>query len=192
MNNIPEYNPSLAREIEIVDIIIVLFIIGLSIFSLLNYQDIKQGITQSVQTYGFISLFLITAFLEFIPQFLNPIVVVWAGILSGLHASFVIFVAIIASSFGSIMGFGIGRKYGFKYVCILFKRETFENVINFWIKYGKAFVFISALTPVPYIPIVFGALKMSWRDFLVYGLIPRMFNFIIFGYAFYYGFWNLL
>jgi uncharacterized membrane protein YdjX (TVP38/TMEM64 family) len=192
MSNIPEYNPRLARKIQIIDIIITLAIVGVSILSILNYQEIKQGIALSIQAYGLAAMFLIILFMELVPQFVNPVVALWAGTLSGFHISLSIAVSIIASSAGSILGFELGRKYGFKYVCLLFKRETYEKVEAFWSRYGRAFVFISALTPVPYIPMIFGALEMSWRDFLIYGLIPRMFNFIIFGYLFYYGFWNFL
>lgn len=192
MDNPPVYDPRFSREIGAVEILIALFIIGVSIFSLLNYEQIKSGIDQSVQAYGFTALFLLVAFLEVIPQFINPVFVVIAGVISGLNVSAVVLVAIIASTFGSILGFGLGRRYGFKYVCLFFKRTTVDKIETFWNKYGNIFVFVSALTPIPYVPMIFGSLKMSWRDFFVYGLIPRIFNHIIYGYAFHYGFWNLI
>lgn len=181
------YNPKLKRRMQIIDVILALIIVGFMIFSLINYNNLKQQMTQEVEISGLVGVFILTFFLEFIPQIMNPILGVLAALTAQINVHFVVLTAVIASFMGSVLGFWIGKKYGSKYVYALFERKTILKIHNFWEKYGKWFVLVSAVTPVPYVPMIFGALHMKWKDFALYGLLPRILNFAVPGYAFYYG-----
>src|SRR3989344_4558836 len=162
-----KFNSRLSRQIEIIDVILALILVGFAIYSLLNYSAIKSQGFVGINNFGIMGLFLIIVFLEIIPQAINPVFVTWAGILSGYNISAIIVISIIASLAGSILGFWIGEKY------------------------DKLFVAVSAVTPVPFVPLIFGALGMRWKDFIIFGLIFRIFNYLIFGYLFYFGFWSI-
>ena len=183
---------STRRNLEIIDTIIILVLIGVSVISVLNYNQVKSEISNTVTVYGLVAIFLLIFFLELVPQFLDPTLVTVAGIISGLGFHQVIIVSIVSSLLGSIAGFWLGEKYGYEHFRVFFKPDTMKKVLNFWNKYGKAFVIVGALLPLPYFPIIYGALKMRNWDFFLYGLIPRAVNFLIFGYGFYYGLWNLV
>lgn len=186
-----KFNSRLSRQIEIIDVILALILVGFAIYSLLNYSAIKSQVFVGINNFGIMGLFLIIVFLEIIPQVINPVFVTWAGILSGYNISAIIVISIIASLAGSILGFWIGEKYGMKYIYALFNEKTFYKVSKFWQKYDKLFVAVSAVTPVPFVPLIFGALGMRWKDFIIFGLIFRIFNYLIFGYLFYFGFWSI-
>jgi len=182
-----KFNPALRKKIEVIDTILALILVALSIISLLSYNFFKGQITDQVLLYGGIGLFFSTAFLEFVPNFLNPYLVLLAAIpILGIFSS--LFFVIIGSLFGSILGFELGRKFSNTILCPLFDDKTLRKIFLFWTKYGKWFVSLAAVTPLPYFPIVFGALGMSRRDFLVYGVLVRTASFILVGYGAYIGF----
>jgi len=169
------------------DLLIITIIIILSLSAMLGYGFFKQELTREIITYGLIGTLIITFLLDFIPQFLSPHLVILIAISSRLNVNLVVIASIIGTIIGSIVGYEIGSKQGFELICYYFKKKTILKTLNFWEKYGKIFVFISALAPLPYFPLVFGALKMPKKDFFHYGLIPRIIGFIAIGYGYYFG-----
>ncbi|MDP1728687.1 MAG: VTT domain-containing protein [archaeon] len=190
MINVPKYNPKLKKRIEIISILFAMAVIGFMVFSLINYNSLKVRVESEVQVSGFIGLFFAMFFLELIPQVMNPVLAVLAAITANMNVYFVLIFAVLGSLAGSLSGFWIGKKYGFKYIYALFEEKQVVRVHNFWDKYGKWFVLVSAVSPFPFIPLIFGALHMKWKNFIIYGLIPRIFNFVVPGYLFYLGLWG--
>lgn len=185
-----DFDPKVRKEIEIIDLIIALVVVGLSIWALLSYSFFKEAVAEQIVFYGKIGLFLITAFLELVPQFLNPYLTILVALGVGINVHAVFIIASLGSILGSLMGFEIGKRYGFRFICPLFKPDTLFKILNFWKKNGKVFVMLAALTPLPYVPLVFGALKMTRRDFWLYGILPRILSFIIVAYGSYLGFFR--
>ena len=62
----------------------------------------------------------------------------------------------------------------------IFKKA--ERGIN---KKGKIIVAIAAVSPVPYIPMVLGAIKMARKEFILWGILPRSIGIIISAVIFY-------
>jgi len=178
----------LRRGIEIIDVLIAMVLVVLAIISLIYYAPLKNQISTQVETYGLIGLFLISGFMEFIPQIFNPIFPMIVLIAAGFNVHFTIIVTALGSMAGSFFGFEVGRKYGSAFISSIFDDEAMFKIENFMKKYGNLCVTIAALTPVPYVPIVFGALGQVRKDFFVWGIIPRILSFIFLGYAIHLGF----
>jgi len=181
------FDPILRRKIEIIDTLLALTLVALAIISLLSFQFYREKVTEAIVFSGYSGLFVASALLDFIPQLLNPFIAVLVGIASGLNVHFSVLAVILGGFFGSMIGFDMGRKYGFRFLCPLFNPPALRKILSNWQKYGNAIVFISALTPIPYVPLFFGALKMSWKDFLLFGVLPRLLSFAIVGYGYYFG-----
>ena len=192
MNKRGKYNPNLSREIEIIDVILISVIILLSFISILSYSVYQIEISDQILSYGKIGIFITTVFLEFIPQFLTPFFIPLVGISSGISLGSALLFSILGSIVGSLLGFEFGRHYGWSIILSLVKKKTAESVFSFWNKYGKLFVFVSAITPLPYVPLIFGALNMSRKDFWIFGILPRVLGFIVFVLGSYYGFFQFL
>lgn len=186
------YNSGIKKRMKLIEIIVIILFLILCIISLLNYNSLENKTEQTIQNYGFVGLFLITALLEIVPSVLNGVVGLWAATATGMSIHISMLVAIVGSILGSYIGFIIGEKYGFKYVCAMFEKETVDKILKFWEKYGKSFILIAAITPLPYVPIIFGALGLSKKEFVIWGIIPRIFNYIIYGYGFALGFTELI
>jgi uncharacterized membrane protein YdjX (TVP38/TMEM64 family) len=180
------FDPALRKKVEIVDILIALIIVALFILSLFSYSFYKEELNETIILYGSIGLFVSVVFLELVPQFLSPYLSLLVSIPS-LGVEKAIIISVLASIVGCILGFEVGRKYGWRFICPFFEEKTLRKILNFWGRYGKWFVLAAAFTPLPDVPLIYGALGMSRRDFIIYGVITKAISFILIGYAAYYG-----
>ena len=86
------------------------------------------------------------------------------------------------------MAFDVGRRHGLKFIAPLFSDITLKRILRLSEKYGTLLIFLSAIAHFPpYVPLLFGAFKISWRKFLLYGLLLRVLTFVLGGYLFQLG-----
>ena len=175
------------RSIHVIDFIIVILIITLSVLLIIGYNFFKGEVTREIMAYGLLGLFVLVFLLDFIPQIISSHFAIIAGASSGLDINLVVLFSVIGTILGSMLGFKVGRKQGLCFIYYHFKEKTVKRVFGFWKKYGHMFVMLSALTPLPYFPVIFGSLEMSKEDFIKYGLIPRIVSFVLIGYGVYFG-----
>jgi len=178
------------KKVQILDVLISLILIVLCVISLLNYNFFKTRFIVELMVYGGLGLFLTSFFLEFFPQVLNPFILVFVGISLSMNVHFVILLAILGSVAGSIFGFEVGKKHGWRFIYPLFTEITLTKTLKFWNKHGRWFVLVSAITPLPYFPLVFGALNMPRKDFFLFGILTRVLGLLVAGYAYYFGFFQ--
>jgi membrane protein YqaA with SNARE-associated domain len=178
----------LRRRIEIIETLMTLVLLALCIISLLSYSFYKEFFTQQILNFGYIGMFLTSGLLEFLPQFINPFLLIVMSLSAGLNVHVSILAVVIGSCFGSLLAFDIGKRHGMRFIAPLFSRKTMNKILTITKKYGAWIVFISAMTHIPpYISIVFGALKIPWKKFLLYGVLVRILTFIIGGYLVHFG-----
>ena len=170
------------HAVEIFGTLLSLFVIAFLIYGFLNVDSLGILVNEKIYTYGIPALFAISAFLDLIPQFISPMVVLGSAILAGVNTELAIAVVVLGSAIGSSLGFLIGKNYMQDAVDMLTsdkKSKKLESLVN---KYGKWIVPIAAISPLPYLPMVLGAMKMSTRNFIIYGLLPRALSLIVVGY----------
>ncbi len=154
--------------------------------SVIYYSTLKGEINETIQSYGLIAILISSFILEFIPQFISPHLLILAGSFAEINIILLLFVIMISSTFGSVFGFIIGRKYGMIFVQQAFDSFTIKKIIKEINKRGRWFVFLSAISPLPYFPIIFGSLNLSGKNFLLYGVVPRLLSFIVLAFFSYY------
>lgn len=175
------------KEIEIVDVLMIFIILGVYLFILFHSSNLIETAEEKINSYGSWGLLISSFILELVPQLFDPGFGVFIAMAAGMTLFRATVIIIIGSLFGGYLSYEIGRKYGLKIISYLFKKEILDKTIFFFNKYGKYLLLVGALTPLPYFPIIFGALGLSREKFIFYGLIPRAISFILFGVAIYYG-----
>jgi membrane protein YqaA with SNARE-associated domain len=170
------------RSIQIISSLVTIISISLIIYTLINSQALQQQFSYKIQTYGIPSLFILSFFLDLIPQVISPIVTLAAGILAGINIYYAIAATILGSTMGSILGFALGKKYMCKAVYLTIAKPTRKKVAQLANKYGKIIVLLAAISPLPYLPVLLGAMNLTKKNFLIYGLIPRATGIIIYAY----------
>ena len=173
-----------ASAFSILILVGILFLIGMSIF---NEKSVEQFLTTSIAKYGVISLFFITFMLDFIPQLITPYSTLVSFLFIGFNPQFVIWFTITGAMIGSILGFEVGKRYGEEVVEEFIKKKTIKRITKFMNDYsGKLVLLITAISPLPYIPMIVGSLNMTRKNFIIYGLLVRFFGLLVVGYAFYF------
>lgn len=174
------------KEKKLFKIIGISFAVIFTIFFILSiiYQENLESIlTGDFGNYGLAAIAIIVFLLELIPQYISPqIIIINAGIL-GFKIESVILMSIIGTFLASLLGFHLGRYYGVRTIKKIYGEEKVSNMEYKVNKYGRAIIFIAALIPVPYIPIIFGSLNLSWKNFIIFGLITRIVGFAILGFG---------
>lgn len=176
--------PTPSRTIEVIGVIISIIVIAFFIYSIIYYSSIKEEFTQLNES-SYLIIFLTTIFLESFPQLTPPLLILSSTILLRIALFKVIVIISLGSLLGSMLGFSIGSIYMngvFKSFISQKKQIKAKKIIK---KYGKLGLLIIAITPIPYFPLIFGAINMSKKDFLFYGAIPRSLSYFAYGYAFF-------
>ncbi|MFL5773380.1 MAG: DedA family protein, partial [Flavisolibacter sp.] len=95
----------------------------------------------------------------------------------GLHYLFVIFLVIIASFLGNLVGYWFGRKTGpllyERRETWLFRKKHLVRATEFYHQYGKATIFLAKFLPIirTFAPIVAGIVKMERSTFVFYNFL---------------------
>jgi uncharacterized membrane protein YdjX (TVP38/TMEM64 family) len=165
-------------------VLITLIFLAFIAYSVTNITVLKKESSSLIQVYGTPGLLLLSILLDLIPQYLSPVVALGAAILLGINTYYATIATIIGSTIGAAIGFTLGRKYLFGAVDILISKESTERLIHLTNKYGKIVVPIAAISPIPYLPVVIGAIKFSTKNFIIYGLIPRALGIAAYAYLF--------
>jgi len=173
---------SLKIGIKIIATIITLISAFLIIYTLANQESLQNEFSIQIENYGIPSLFALSLLLDLIPQLISPIMILGAGILAGMNVHYAVLITMIGSTIGSTLGFIIGKRYMCKAVHLTMSEEKRLKLRHFTNKYGKIVVPITAISPLPYLPILLGAMNFSKKNFLLYGVVPRILSFILFGY----------
>ncbi len=154
----------------------------LIIYGLTNLSFLDEEFSSLIYDYGVLALFVISILLDLVPQLISPVIALGTGIIAGINVHYAIFATVLGSMLGSIIGFILGKKYMFDVVDILVSEKSIARVTGLTNKYGKVVVPLAAISPLPYLPVLLGAMNFSKKNFFTYGIIPRILGIIIFGY----------
>lgn len=175
------------KVVGVISFIVVIAFSLLACYAIYNKNQLEVSTLLQVQRYGYVALFIFNFFLECIPQLITPVFTYIPAIILEMNIYFSIFIIVLGSICGSISGFFIGRKYGYETIEDIIGTEKSVKLRSFMDKYGRFAVSVAAITPLPYAPMIIGSLKLSKKNFLIFGLIPRSLMLIVFGYLFYLG-----
>jgi uncharacterized membrane protein YdjX (TVP38/TMEM64 family) len=158
--------------------VLFVFMIAILVYSVINYSQLKEISQNILLSYGLPAVFLLSLFLDIFPQYLSAhMLLIMAGV-AGLNVWIIGLVVTLGTFLASIIGFWLGRFFEEDFFIYLFGEKNFRKIESGMNNNGKWYVAVSAISPLPYIPLIFAALGMSWKNFMIYGVIPRMIGFI--------------
>ncbi|MFH1802016.1 MAG: VTT domain-containing protein [archaeon] len=165
--------------IEVIVTVITLVFIEIFTLSIMYQDELSNFIGGEARTSGYFFIVIASAVLEFIPQLIAPTwIMINAAILDLPLLTTTIYI-IIGSTLGAGIGYIVGRKYGIKFARKMFGKDKINKVAKLFNTHGRWFVALAALTPLPYLTIVFGAIGMSPKNITFFGLIPRAISYVI-------------
>ena len=175
-------NKEVKKTIKFANAFITLLVLALVIYGLVNLPSLDEEVSFLIYDYGALALFAISILLDLTPQLISPIIALSTGIIAGINVHYAIIATVLGSTLGSAIGFILGKKYMFNAVDILVSEESVKKLTSLTNKYGKVVVPLAAISPLPYLPVFLGAMNFSKKNFIIYGIIPRIFSIITVGY----------
>jgi len=164
--------------VKIIYVGIGLFFVMAFILSLIFREQLTVLIDGSLRTYGLVILFLASGILEGFPQYVAPQLLAFNAALLNFGFIETILALYLGSAVGSIIGFEIGFRFK-ESVSKAFLQEKNAKKLRKWFKkWGGWVVFVTAISPLPYIPMFFGILHVKRKHFLLLGVLPRIIFFI--------------
>lgn len=162
------------RTLKIIYISIAVFFVLLFFVSLIYRNFLTEFFGGELKQYGLLSLFLSSLLLEGIPQYVAPQLLAFNAALLGFGFFESVGVLYLGSIVGSIVGFEVGCKLKHSVSKAFLKEKTTERIQRFVERRGKWAIFLTSISPLPYIPLIFGVLHFKRKDFLLLGVLPRI------------------
>lgn len=165
-------------------ILIVLFIlIGLTA-CLANYTYLttlaEEVLQKQIGNSGYYGIAISVFLIELIPQ---PILSSWIpcsiGLLFNMNFFYIILISVASAIPANYIAYFIGTNYGKSMAHFFVSEANYEKSVKWFDKYGKKSISVLALLPLPYFPIMGGLFKMTFKEFTLYAIIPRIFHFIL-------------
>ena len=166
------------RLVRAAGVFILVFTLFIFVYGLINYSSIQEIVGNYVLQYGLFAIFLISFLLDLFPQYLSAHILILIAPLYGMSVFLVLIVLLCGALSASLLGFWLGRRFEEDLFRDVFGKKIYVKIDKGVNEYGKWYAALSAVSPLPYIPILFGALDMEWKTFFLYGIIPRLLGFI--------------
>jgi membrane protein YqaA with SNARE-associated domain len=175
------------QVIKTIGITLLILAIFSFIISIIYQNELTTIMTKEIKIYGIIGMFFVSCLLELIPQYIAPQLFAFNAAILGFSFWKTVLALYLGSVVGSVIGFEIGRHYKEFSFKMLDKNKT--NKIKKYIKrWGKLIIFLTAISPLPYLPILFGFLHVKRKIFLLLGVLPRFLYFFLIAVAAFYIF----
>jgi membrane protein YqaA with SNARE-associated domain len=158
-------------------IIVSILVLFLFLISLIYRENILSLIATDKENALLWVLFLLSFLMEFIPQYTSSHLLLINLAILDISLFYPIIILTIGSFLGSVLGFEMGRKASPRE----FQKKKLKKVRGYISKYGKIFMAIAAISPLPYFPTIFGFLKIKRKDFFLFGTLPRAIGIALFG-----------
>jgi len=154
--------------LKIISVFFALILILLFVVSIF-YQSALIGFFQAkMKTYGFSSLFIASFILESVPQYVAPQLLVFVAAFLKFPFFETVLFLYLGSLSGSIISFEIGKQWKKQILSGFFNKNRQIKTHDFMGNRGKWWVLLTSISPLPYLPLVFGALNLSRKKFIIY------------------------
>ncbi len=165
-------------------IFISLFILAVVIFFVyiaFNYQHFDKEITTFVREYGYCSVFAMSFILDMLEQPIGPEVPASIALIVGLNFIYVFIFTVLGMVIASFVSYNVGKWLFHHHVMDMCSRKKHQSYCNLFENYGRISLFIASLTPVPYVFFCWlsGAFHMKIKDFILYGILPRIIRILV-------------
>lgn len=154
-------------------------VIFLLIWSLVNYTFLHKEVSQFIQVGGLLVMIFFVILLEGAPVFMGSGLVVATVLAMGTENSgFILLLFLVSALIGNVIYFYLGYFSG-KKILKYFDKKDVKRYERLFKKYGRAAMFIMAVSPIPYLPTLAGVFRMTSPILIAEVLVVRMIRHVI-------------
>jgi membrane protein YqaA with SNARE-associated domain len=170
-------------------IFLSIFLVFVLILFILVYafsSSIEIFVQEKLSFYGYPLVFIFSFLSDLLMQPFGPEIPGSFAVLTGFDFWLIILFVLLGSYCASFLGFYFGREILFEKVQGACTTSKYFNYCRFFNKYGKLALFISSVSPLPWVFFVWlsGSFRMRIRDFVLFGIVPRSIRIFLLLYLF--------
>lgn len=155
------------------------------VFVLLFFVYIKNFISLFVSQYSYIAIFVVSFITDLLVQPLGPDIPLVLGVFAGLNP-WIVFLVVLAGAYLALFAaYYLGKTLGAAGIERIMGKKNFAKLSKYETG-SKWFMFIGALTPIPYIPYFAGLWRFSFIDTIIFVVVPRTIRFLFVLFVAYY------
>lgn len=155
-------------------VLILLIFIAVLLFAVY----VKQIIGSFVSEYGFIGIFIVSTLTDLLVQPIGPDVPLVLGVVAKLNPWIVLLMVVLGSYIALVIAYYLGKTLGAAGIERIIGKKSFATLKKYETG-SKWLMFVSALTPIPYIPYLAGLWRFSLIDTIMFVAVPRTIRFVI-------------
>lgn len=149
--------------------------IALSLVITLNLSYLQSFSQKGINVYGYPAVFVLSFLSDTTDQPIEPDTIGGFAVVVGLNV-FIVFLLAVAGEWSiNLLSFYLSKKYFSKKIIDSCSTKEYRNYCKWFVKYGRLSLLFSALI-FPYIIFIWlsGAFQMKFRDFFIFGMLPRV------------------
>ena len=163
------------RSVAVGLLILIAVFFGLSV---VFRSSLQANFQHQVEDFGLLGLGILSLLLEAVPQYIAPqlLALTAAGLGYGAGETFV--ALYLGSIIGSSAAYELGRISKGGLLAALLSEKSKRRAEDMIARKGKWALLLSAISPLPYIPLLLGMLGFGRRTFWLLGILPRSLYFL--------------
>ncbi|MEM4637867.1 MAG: hypothetical protein QXK76_02470 [Candidatus Woesearchaeota archaeon] len=148
---------------------------------------VKQIIALFISDFGYLGIFIVSFITDLLVQPIGPDLPLVFGVFAGLNPWIVLVFVLLGSYVALLSAYYIGKTIGSAGIEKIVGKKVFFSLQKYETG-SKWFMFIGALTPIPYIPYLAGLWRFSFIDTIIFVAVPRTIRFaVVLLFAYYLG-----
>ncbi|MBI5389766.1 hypothetical protein HZB01_05310 [Candidatus Woesearchaeota archaeon] len=165
-----------------------IFVVLVFSFGFMFIFYLQEIIKLAVSGYGYLGIFVMSFITDILVQPVGPDVPLVFGLFTeSFNPLLVLALVLLGSYLALFVAYYIGRDIGAAGIEKMVGTLTYQKLLKSP-SYGLWILFLGALTPIPYVPYFAGLWHLSFRDVLIYAVVPRTIRLVaVFLLAYYLG-----
>jgi membrane protein YqaA with SNARE-associated domain len=162
------------KKIEFIAFWIAVLLFAIWIFK--NANIIKEDVRLMILLFGYPAVLILSALADALEQPLGPEIPAILAILFGLNPLIVLGLAFLGSSVGSLTSLYVGKRFLTHRIGSFCSTKSHISLCKLFQKYGRIVLTVAAISPLPYVTTCWlsGAFQMKLKDFILFGIFPRL------------------
>lgn len=155
-------------------VLMILIFLGVLLFTVY----VRKVIALFVSDFGFIGIYIVSFITDLLVQPIGPDVPLILGVVAKLNPWIVLFMVLLGSYTALFVAYYLGKTIGAAGIERIIGKNNFAKLKKYETG-SKWFMFIGALSPIPYIPYLAGLWRFSLIDTIMFVAVPRTLRLII-------------
>lgn len=167
--------PTKRKIIKYIGLLLFLIVLITSVYTLINYRELKADLQHEIQLYGPLGLLVGGFIVDIVAGPIGTEVPVIGGIIAGIDVPTVLVMTYAGSILASLITYLLGYFFGEVAALQYMSRQKYDKWKRLFMRHRRITMSLGALTPVPYVVVcvISGVFKTRLWEYLIFAVGAR-------------------